>query len=78
MAVKEAKCPGCQEASEEELLAQLDDILKDYAPVPGAMIPVLQIAQRMFGYLPEAALTKPGDAVIPILAEVNFAGLSSV
>ena len=42
------KCSGCQEATEEELLAQLDDVLKEYAAVPGALIPVLQIAQAMF------------------------------
>jgi NADH:ubiquinone oxidoreductase subunit E len=58
MAAEEGKCACCAEVSEEELLLQLDDILKDYAAMPGALIPVLQIAQRMFGYLPEAALKK--------------------
>ena len=48
----------CQEASEQELLARLDDVLKDYVGLPGALIPVLQIAQGMFGYLPETALKK--------------------
>jgi len=52
------KCPGCVEATEEQLLAQLDDVLLEYANVPGALIPVLQIAQAMFGYLPEEALKK--------------------
>lgn len=57
MAVDQKTCP-CEEATEEELLAQLDEVLKDYASVPGALIPVLQIAQAMFGYLPETALRK--------------------
>ena len=57
MAVDE-KCLECQGATEEELLAQLDDVLKEYADIPGALIPVLQIAQALFGYLPEAALRK--------------------
>ena len=57
MAVEEKK-PPCQDASEEELLGRLDEVLKDYADVPGALIPVLQIAQAMFGYLPESALRK--------------------
>ena len=48
----------CQPATEEELLVRLDDVLRDYAAVPGALIPVLQIAQAMFGYLPETALRK--------------------
>ncbi len=49
----------CQDsASEEELLLRLDDVLEDYCDKPGALIPVLQIAQNMLGYLPEEALKK--------------------
>ena len=58
MSIDQDRCALCQEASEEEKLAQLDDVLKDYQSVPGALIPVLQIAQAMFGYLPESALKK--------------------
>jgi NADH:ubiquinone oxidoreductase subunit E len=58
MSIEDKNCPGCQEATEEQLLAQLDDVLAEYAPQPGALIPVLQIAQAMFGYLPESALRK--------------------
>ena len=61
---------GCQEATEEELLAQLDDVLADYKAVPGALIPVLQIAQAMFGYLPEAALKKISLALNKPFSEV--------
>lgn len=50
---------GCEEeASEEELLARLDEVIADYKEKPGALIPVLQIAQGIFGYLPESALKK--------------------
>lgn len=50
---------GCEEeASEEELLARLDEVIADYKEKPGALIPVLQIAQGIFGYLPKAALKK--------------------
>ncbi len=52
------KCLECQEATEEELLARLDEVLAEYTDVPGALIPVLQIAQALFGYLPETALRK--------------------
>jgi NADH:ubiquinone oxidoreductase subunit E len=48
----------CREATEEELLARLDDVLAEYRQVAGALIPVLQICQAMFGYLPEPALKK--------------------
>jgi NADH:ubiquinone oxidoreductase subunit E len=36
----------------------LDEILIEYIDKPGALIPVLQITQRIFGYLPEEALKK--------------------
>lgn len=47
-----------EEASEEELLARLDEVIAEYKDKPGALIPVLQITQAMFGYLPETALKK--------------------
>ena len=49
-------CQCQQEINEEELLKELDKILDDYIGKPGALIPVLQIAQTMFGYLPEEVL----------------------
>lgn len=49
---------GCEEASEEELLAQLDEVIKSYQGKPGALIPVLQIAQGIFGYLPNIVLER--------------------
>jgi NADH:ubiquinone oxidoreductase subunit E len=53
------KC-GCTEVepSEEELHQQLDVYLADYKDVPGGLIPVLQLAQSLFGYLPESVLKK--------------------
>jgi NADH:ubiquinone oxidoreductase subunit E len=47
-----------EEASEEELLGRLDEVLEEYRNKPGALIPVLQIAQGIFGYLPESALKR--------------------
>jgi NADH:ubiquinone oxidoreductase subunit E len=52
------KCPGCEEASEEELLARLDEVIEKYKARPGALIPVLQMAQGIFGYLPDVALRR--------------------
>jgi NADH:ubiquinone oxidoreductase subunit E len=49
-------CDGGEEPSEEELLARLDEVIENYREKPGALIPVLQIAQGIFGYLPEVAL----------------------
>jgi len=55
-----AAATGCCEAqaSEEELLVRLDEIIDEYRGKPGALIPVLQIAQGIFGYLPETALKR--------------------
>ena len=58
MADKKACCQCAEKASEAELLKRLDAVLKEYKDKPGALIPVLQIAQGIFGYLPEVALKR--------------------
>ncbi len=56
---RDCGCAGrCEEASEEELLARLDEVIQRYNDRPGALIPVLQTAQGIFGYLPEVALKR--------------------
>ena len=47
-----------EEVSEEELFRRLEEIIEEYRGKPGALIPVLQIAQTIFGYLPEQALQR--------------------
>jgi len=58
MTAETAAATSDERVSERELLARLDDVLRDYADKPGALIPVLQLAQGIFGYLPEAALRR--------------------
>ena len=58
MSAKEVKCTCGEEASEAELLARLDEVIAEYKDKPGALIPVLQIAQSIFGYLPKTALKR--------------------
>lgn len=58
MVDKEQCCCCTEEASEEELLERLDGVIAEYKEKPGALIPVLQMAQAIFGYLPESALRK--------------------
>ena len=48
----------CGVVGEGELLARLDEIIAEYQGKPGALIPVLQIAQGIFGYLPECAMKR--------------------
>ncbi len=56
---EQGNCCCCtEEASEEELLTRLDGIIAEYKDKPGALIPVLQMAQAVFGYLPENVLRK--------------------
>ena len=44
--------------NEQELFTRLDEVLEEYRGRPGALIPVLQMTQGIFGYLPEKALKK--------------------
>jgi NADH:ubiquinone oxidoreductase subunit E len=63
--------PACREqASETELLARLDEVIAEYRRVPGALIPVLQIAQGLFGYLPEVALKRIANGLGQSYSEV--------
>ena len=56
--VKSCTCGCAEEPTEEELLERLDEVIAEYRGKPGALIPVLQIAQGIFGYLPEVALKR--------------------
>lgn len=49
-------CSSGEQANETDLLARLDEVIAEYRHLPGGLIPVLQIAQGIFGYLPEPAL----------------------
>ncbi len=54
-------CACCGEAGEDgeqKNLARLEEVIKEYRSKPGALIPVLQVAQGIFGYLPETALKR--------------------
>jgi NADH:ubiquinone oxidoreductase subunit E len=44
--------------TEEQMSKQLDAVLAEYKSKPGALIPVLQTAQTMFGYLPDTVVRK--------------------
>ncbi|MFH0964971.1 MAG: NAD(P)H-dependent oxidoreductase subunit E [Planctomycetota bacterium] len=51
-------CTCGEDVSEAELLTRLDEVIEEYRAKPGALIPVLQIAQGIFGYLPESAIKR--------------------
>ena len=52
--ISDEKTCGCgEQATPAELMARLDEVIAEYREKPGGLIPVLQIAQGIFGYLPE-------------------------
>ena len=53
-----------------EQVARLDEVLKEYKDRPGALIPILQITQGMFGYLPKDALKRIALAMNKSYSEV--------
>jgi len=75
-----AKCCACdQQVSEAVLMKRLDGILDEYRDKPGGLIPVLQIAQGLFGFLPERvlkrislALNKPYSEVAGVVSFYSF------
>lgn len=63
-------CAGGLERSESDMLRDLEPVLAEYKDRPGGLIPALQMAQTMFGYLPEAVLTRVAEAFDKPLGEV--------
>ena len=57
MSVKPAACK-CGDPTEQQLQARLDAVLSQYRDKPGGLIPVLQLAQAIFGYLPKEVIKK--------------------
>jgi len=53
-----AVCTCGEEVSENELLARLDPVIELYRTKPGGLIPALQIAQGIMGYLPREAVKR--------------------
>jgi len=79
MCGEQCKCMCNQTVSEQELLKRLDGVIEEYRAKPGALIPVLQIAQGIFGYLPESALkrislglSKPYSEVAGVVGFYSF------
>ena len=78
--MKEAKSCTCAGVVDEAvLLRRLDGIIAEYREKPGALIPVLQIAQGLFGFLPESALkrislglNKPYSEVAGVVSFYSF------
>jgi len=66
-----AASAGCgEQATESALMERIDEVLAEYKGKPGALIPVLQIAQGIFGYLPEKVMKRIALALGKSYSEV--------
>lgn len=63
-------CACTDTADEVTLLARLDAAITDNRRTPGALIPVLQIAQGLFGHLPEVAIQRIAQGLGISISEV--------
>jgi NADH:ubiquinone oxidoreductase subunit E len=77
--MKDESCACGQDTPESELLERLDKVLPEYKNRPGGLIPALQYAQAIFGYLPKsalkhisAALGKPYSEVAGVVGFYSF------
>ncbi len=53
------RCPDCHtEPTEADLRRRLDPLLAPFLKMPGGLIPALQAAQNLLGYLPETVLKR--------------------
>jgi len=70
MVSEKGTCACGTEVSEEKLLERLDEVIKEYRDKPGSLIPLLQIAQGIFGYLPKSVLQRISLALNKSYSEV--------
>jgi NADH:ubiquinone oxidoreductase subunit E len=57
-------------ASEEEIMQHLENVIAECKEKPGSLIPLLQLTQKMYGYLPEPAIKKISSSLNIPLSEV--------
>ncbi len=79
MTKKPTECACTEELTEEEMLARVDEVIAENKEKPGALIPILQMAQAICGYLPEnvlkhisLALNKPYSEVAGVVGFYSF------
>jgi NADH:ubiquinone oxidoreductase subunit E len=70
MANEGGACACAAAETDAERNRRLDELIADYRTKPGGLIPVLQIAQGMFGYLPRAVLIRIAEGMGRSYSEV--------
>lgn len=63
---------ACAEAApdEKELMTRLEEVLAEQKDKPGGLIPALQLAQAIYGYLPEPVIRRIAQAFDKSYSEV--------
>lgn len=64
-------CSCSEGLPEAELNEMLNEIIGDYQNKPGGLIPALQTAQALYGYLPERAITSIAEGFGKTVSEVT-------
>lgn len=65
----ETKSPA-RELTDKEIIKQTDIVVGEFIDKKGALIPILQTLQEIFGYLPETALKRTGELMKISYSEV--------
>lgn len=65
------KCCCSGNETDQEIIKRIDGVISQYKDIPGALIPVLQIAQTMLGYLPEPVLKQISEKMNKPFSEVT-------
>ncbi len=65
-----AACTCTEQPSEAELFSRLDDVISEYCDVAGGLILALQIAQTIFGYMPDTVVNRIADGFGKSVSEV--------
>ncbi|HEY4788085.1 MAG TPA: NAD(P)H-dependent oxidoreductase subunit E [Bacteroidales bacterium] len=69
---------GIKNVSEDEIMEHLDHVIAESKNKPGSLIPLLQLTQKMYGYLPQAALKKISrEMQIPMSEVAGIVGFYS-
>ena len=64
--------------SQEEIMEHLDRVIAECKEKPGSLIPLLQLTQKMYGYLPQPALKKISQELqIPMSEVAGIVGFYS-
>lgn len=64
------ECACCSQVDEQQMFLELDKILDEYKAKDGGLIPALQIAQGLFGYLSQTVLQRISQAFNKSYSEV--------